>query len=127
MISTMNTGLVTLGGVSLPDPDAIEFGLQDISAKDAGRDESGLMHKLRITQKITYKLTWRQADPTSARTILQAVQSEYFTGVLRNPLTDSMETHTYYVGDRSAPVQQWMPSRADGKLYAKIEFTIIER
>ena len=127
MMNTINTGMVTLGGVSLPDPDVMEFTLQDISTKDAGRDESGLMHKLKIGQKVTYKLCWRQADPVSTSQILSAVSAEYFTGVLMNPVTNSMETRTYYVGDRSVPVQQWMPNRVDGKLYSKIEFTIIER
>ena len=43
---TKNTGMVTLNGVSVIDPSEMTWGLQDVSASDAGRDEAIRMHKM---------------------------------------------------------------------------------
>ena len=50
----LNTNMVTLNGVSVIDPSENEWGLQDVSAKDAGRDEATSMHKMRVGQKRKY-------------------------------------------------------------------------
>lgn len=123
----LNTNMVTLNGVSVIDPSEWSWGLNDISAKDAGRDETTTMHKMRVGQKRTYTLGWKMIDPHNAAIILQAVnRDETFQCTLWDAMNEQYETRTYYVGDRSAPMQQWMPSRVDGKLYSKISFTLIE-
>lgn len=123
----LNTNMVTLNGVSVIDPSKNEWGLQDISSKDAGRDESTIMHKMKLGQKRTYNLAWKMIDPHNAAIILQAINSaETFPCTLWDAMNEQYETRTYYVGDRSAPMQQWMPNRVDGKLYTQISFTLIE-
>ena len=123
----LNTNMVTLNGVSVIDPSKNEWGLQDISSKDAGRDEATIMHKMKLGQKRTYNLAWKMIDPHNAAIILQAINSaETFQCTLWDAMNEQYETRTYYVGDRSAPMQQWMPNRADGKLYTQISFTLIE-
>lgn len=126
-MSNINTNMVTLNGVSVIDPSAIKWGLSDVSASDAGRDETSTMHKMRISQKRQYLLEWSMIDPDNASVILQAVNAnENFQATLWDVMSNKYETRTYYVGDRSAQFQQWMPDRVDGKLYNKISFTIIE-
>ena len=123
----LNTNMVTLNGVSVIDPSEWTWGLQDVSAADAGRDEATIMHKMMLGQKRTYTLGWKMIDPHNASIILQAVNAaENFPCTLWDPLNEMYETRTYYVGDRSAPMQQWMPNRKDGKLYQKLGFTLIE-
>lgn len=126
---TLNTGMVTLNGVSVIDPSALTWGLQDVSASDAGRDESenATMHKMLITQKRTYSLAWNMIDPVNASIILKAInQYENFECRLWDAMEGEYQTRTYYVGDRTAPMQQWMPNREDGKLFQKLSFTLIE-
>ena len=126
-MNRLNTGMVTLNGVSVIDPSAITWGLSDVSASDAGRDEATIMHKMKLGQKRQYSLTWNMIDPENTAIILQAINSaETFPCRLHDAMTNQYETRTYYVGDRSAPVQQWMPNRTDGKLYQKLSFTLIE-
>ena len=123
----LNTNMVTLNGVSVIDPSENEWGLQDVSAKDAGRDEATSMHKMRVGQKRKYKLGWKMIDPHNAAIILQAINSsETFPATLWDAMDEQYETRTYYVGDRTAPMQQWMPNRVDGKLYSKLSFNLIE-
>ena len=123
---TKNTGMVTLNGVSVIDPSELTWSLQDVSASDAGRDERIKMHKLRVGQLRTYQLAWNMIDPENAAIILQAInQKEEFYCTLHDVMTNKMETRLYYVGDRTAPFKMWT-DRADGKIYSKLSFTLIE-
>lgn len=127
MEKTLNTGMVTLNGVSVIDPSECTWGLSDISASDAGRDELSNMHKMRLSQKRQYQLGWNMIDPTNASIILKAINAEEtFDCTLFDAMDNEMQTRKYYVGDRSAPMQQWIPNRQDGKLYSKLSFTLIE-
>ena len=123
---TKNTGMVTLNGVSVIDPSEMTWGLQDVSASDAGRDEAIRMHKMRVGQLRTYQLAWNMIDPVNAAKILQAINSkEEFYCTLHDVMLNQMETRLYYVGDRTAPFKMWT-DRTNGKIYSKISFTLIE-
>ncbi len=121
----MNTNMFAVNGSYLPDPSALTWGLQDVSAPDAGRDESSTMHKMRVAQKRTYQVEWKMTNPLETAQILTAVNPETFTVTAWDAMDGQYETRTYYVGDRSAPFQQWH-SGVDGQLFTKISFTIIE-
>jgi len=119
---------IVLNGVSVVDPSVLSWTLQDISAHDAGRDEAGIMHPMKIVEKRTVQLEWNMIDPINASTILNAVSgaNQTFSCTLPDAKTAELRTATYYVGDRQAPMQQWMTSRVDGKIYTKVSFTLIE-
>lgn len=123
---------IVINNVNIPDPSVLTYGLSDISQSDAGRDESGLMHPMKLTvngqlvQKRQYQMEWNMITPTDASVILGAINaSETFSATLFDPLTNSMRPGVYYVGDRSAPFQQWR-SGIDGQLFTKVSFTLIE-
>ena len=127
MDKTLNTQMVILNGVSVIDPSELSWGLSDVSASDAGRDEAVKMHKMRLGQKRQYTLGWKMIDPVNASIILKAVnEKEVFECRMWDAMDGEYQTRKYYVGDRSAPMQQWMPNRDDGKLYSKVSFTLIE-
>ena len=127
MSKTLNTQMVTLNGVSVIDPSEWSWGLSDVSASDAGRDEQTNMHKMRLGQKRQYTLGWKMIDPDNASIILKAINAkEEFQCTLFDAMDNEYQTRTYYVGDRSAPMQQWIPNRVDGKIYSKVSFTLIE-
>lgn len=127
MSKELNTGMLILNGVSVIDPSEMTWGLQDVSASDAGRDESIRMHKLRVGQLRTYQLAWNMIDPENAAIILQAINMhDEFHCTMHDVMTNQMRRGLYYVGDRTAPFKQWMPDRADGKVYSKLSFTLIE-
>lgn len=108
----------------MPNPSKFQWGLQDISIGDSGRDDSGYMYKGRVTQKVKIELEWKAVSPSVAATILTAFNPEYITVRYLDPLTNSFKTMEAYVGDRSAPVKIW----SDGiKVYENVTFNIIER
>ena len=118
---------ITLNNVAVPDPTALTWGLQDVSASDAGRDEATTMHKMRLGQKRTYTIEWAGIDRANASIILQAINSsENFPCYLFDVMNNQYETRTYYVGDRSAPFKQWFSNDIVGMIYTKLSFTLIE-
>lgn len=126
MSKTLSTGMVTLNGVSVIDPSELTWGLQDVSASDAGRDEAVRMHKMRVGQIRTYEIAWNMIDPENAAIILRAInEKDEFYCTLHDVMSNKMETRLYYVGDRSAPFKRWI-DRVDGKVYSKLSFKLIE-
>lgn len=105
-------------------PSEMSIGIQSVSASDAGRDQGGTMHVNLITRKIKIELSWWCPSREETARILTAVNDEYFPATFYNPQTNSLETRTFYVGDRSAPVQQWADQR---QFYSRVSFNIIER
>lgn len=123
----MSSLLISINGVTnLKPPSTFEWGLQDVSDSDAGRDQAGLMYKNRITNKRKLTLGWAATTPEETAAILQAVQDEYFSVSYMDALTNSVQTRTFYCGDLKAPVHHWFDS-SNNKYYTNVSFNLIER
>ena len=112
-----------VNNVAVKTPSKFGWSLQDISAADSGRVESGLMYKNKVAQKEKIQLEWAGVTTTEASAILQAFQDEYFNVTYHSPLTDGDVTKTFYRGDASAPYYWWV----DGGRMEVVSFDIIER
>lgn len=116
--------MITVDNVSLPDPSGYSWGLQDISASDAGRTEDTIMHKNRVGMKRKIHLEWTNKDPATVSTILQAFAPEYVSITFPDSLTGGDLTRTFYRGDISAAVRSWTYNY---KRYETVSFDCIER
>ena len=112
-------------GALMPCPSKFEWSLQDVSAADSGRVESGLMYKNRVAQKVKIGLEWVAVSDADAATILQAFDDEYFSVTYHDPKANSTTTKTFYRGDVTAPYYWWTDS--GGFQFQNISFNIIER
>ena len=104
-----------------PVPSKYDWKLSDVSAADAGRTENGLMHKMRIAQKVHLELEWQNVDDAAAQTILTAFQPEYISVKYWDYRQNLFATKTFYVGDRSVSAYNRV------KKIGTISFNIIER
>lgn len=112
------------------DPATLEWGLQDVSASDAGRvhDANATMYKMLITQKRKLKLEWLNPTMQVASAILNMVNHEYFYVRYWDVMANALQTRCFYVGDRSAPFRWYnLPNRSDSKRLTKLAFDLIER
>lgn len=116
--------MIRVDGVYVKDPSQMTWGLMDISAEDAGRTEDATMHKNRLGQKRKLTLTWNMPTPAEAAAILTAFNPEYFNVTYHDAMSNSLETRTFYSGDREAPVKMWTTSK---KYYSNITLNIIEQ
>lgn len=110
-----------------PDPSAMQWGLQDISAADAGRVHAAgnPMYKMRTSQKRKLGLSWSMLSKEEVATILQAVNPEYIYVKYEDAMTGTWRTMEAYVGDRTAPFK-WFEVNG-GTRYSTLSFDIIER
>lgn len=116
--------IIQINGVWF-DPSGMDFGRQSVSAPDAGRDLTGLMHSMKIAEKETISLTWNYPRPEVVRSALTAVEaSEYFSVRYPDEKTGNWVTKTFYVGDRSISTERWSGKQ---KLYRQLSFKLIER
>ena len=124
---SVGTNPSNLVDISL-DPAQLTWGLQDISASDAGRvqDAGNMMYKMRTSQKRKLQLTWSHPTGAQAAEILQAFNPEYVHVKYWDPMDDAWNIREFYVGDRSAPFK-WYSVPGKGTRYSTLSFDIIER
>lgn len=108
--------------VYVPVPSKYQYNLADVSASDSGRTQDSLMHKNRISQKVTLNLEWVGKGVSEVSEILQAFNSEYLQVVYLDAYVGAYRTKIFYVGDRAAPMYN---STLD--IWQGITFNLIER
>lgn len=121
--SGVSRTLIKINGRYIPDPSSLQWGLQSVSRSDAGRDQKGKMHVELQTRKRKLELSWSGIGFAETAEVLQAVNDETFRVTYLDALTNTTQTRTFYVGDRSAPVHSY----SDGqRWYTTLSFNIIE-
>ena len=125
-ILAVGTSASNLTNISL-DPSSMQWGLQDISASDAGRvqDAGNTMYKMRLSQKRKLNITWTMPTKAQAAEILQAFNPEYIFVRYFDPMENALNIREFYVGDRSAPFK-WIDIMGGTRL-TTLSFDIIER
>lgn len=111
----------SVGGVTVPSPTKYDWKLSDVSAADAGRTEDGLMHKMRIAQKVHLELEWSNMSGADAALILSAFNSEYLNVRYFDYKSNAYLTKKFYVGDRAVSSYNRVMD------IATISFNIIEQ
>lgn len=110
------------------DPSSYEYVLSDVSDPDAGRTEDVLMHKKRIGQVCSLKLSWQNLTTAEASTILKAFNPEYISVRYLSPLSGGYNDDTFYVGDRSAPFYHTVKlNGVDTGVWSNISFNLIRQ
>lgn len=106
---------------SIACPTKYDWKLSDVSDADAGRTEDGLMHKLKITQKVHIELEWQYVSDSVASAILTAFQPEYiYVKHFDYKAMDFVEKR-FYVGDRTVTTYN-----RSGQI-STVSFNIIEQ
>lgn len=118
----MNNPIRKVNGRTCKCPSTYEWTQEDLSNKEAGRTEDGLMHKnlIRSTEKIS--LAWAYLTTEEAKEILNLFSPEYIEVEHLNPKSGGYITKTFYVGNRSVPLYNAALDK-----WTNVTFSIIER
>ena len=81
------------------------------------------MHVELQTRKRKLELSWSGIGFAETAEVLQAVNPETFRVTYLDALTNTTQTRTFYVGDRSAPVHSYVEGN---QWYTTLSFNIIE-
>ena len=111
----------SVDNVAVLCPSKYDWKLSDVSSAKAGRTEDGLMHKMRITQKVHLELGWNNIPDATAQAILAAFNPEYISVNYWDYKANAFLTKTFYVGDRQVTTY----NRRQG--LSSVSFNIIEQ
>ena len=114
--------ILKVNGQFIPDPSELQWGIQSVSASNAGRSMDGEMHVELVTRKIKLELKWKGIDFNATAEILKAVNPETFIVEYWDALENKMVPKRFYVGDRSAMVNSYV----EGQRRCDVAFNIIE-
>lgn len=114
--------LVTINGVALPTPSDYQIGVMDIT--QAERNAMGTMIIERIAQKRKLQLSWKYLNGTLLAQIFTAVNPVFFDVTYLDPLTNTYKTGSFYCGDRSTGMIDFLNSVPR---YKDVQFNLIER
>jgi len=119
--------MIKINGVATPRfPSSFSVIISDLDdGSTTTRTMDGLLHRDRIAtkRKINLKFNFLFWDELS--TLLKQIQEVFFEVEYPDPQTGLVETKTFYVGNRTAPVSQYNKL---GELYwVNIAFNFIER
>ena len=114
--------ILKVNGKFIPDPSELQWGLQSVSASNAGRTMDGLMHVNLVARKRKLELKWSGVDFDATSEILKAVNDETFKVTYFDNLNNRNETRTFYVGDRTSMVKSYV----HGYRRCDVAFNIIE-
>lgn len=119
--------MLTVDGRAISlDPSDMTVSLQRVSASDAGRDQSGVMHVNQVCLKRKISLTWAIPHEAQAHEIAVAFLPEYVTVTYYDPWDGGMDTRTFYTGDQSFPFRSYNVPVVGGTTFKTVSFDIIE-
>jgi hypothetical protein len=114
--------LLQINGVDMPSPSEMSVGIQDLVK--AERNANGKMIMERIATKDKIDLSWNYLTPAQLSQIMSAVSALFFTVTYTNPVTNTERTATFYKGDVTAPIMDFI----NGNLrYKGVKFNVIEQ
>lgn len=117
----------TVDGVNLL-PYLAEKGIKwqrhDLEAPDSGRTLDGVMHRQRVSSKVTLSVTCRNLTTSEAAVVLQAIYPEYVTVMYDDPQQGAVVSKNMYSNNNPATFAQ---VQTDGSyLWEDIAFPLIE-
>ena len=93
--------LITINGISMPEPNKYSIPMTDMDSSDSAYSESGIRFRNRIRQGITtLDLAWRITGEDAAK-LLTAVRPSTVNVEYYDPRTNAYQTADMMVEDRS--------------------------
>lgn len=111
--------------VELPNPKTATFTREDIDASETGRNQLGKMFRYRVATKGKWTNAWGPLTPAQVKTILDAIEDEWFYLIYHDAKDDAEVEKEYYAGPQSMPILWWNPI-AGKRMYSGLTVNFIE-
>ena len=106
----------------MPAPSELKVGVQDIVK--AERNTKGNMIKEMIATKAKLEISYKFLSAAQISTVFTAVGANFFTVTYLDPVTNANRTATFYSGDRTAGVMDFINGVPR---YNDVKFNLIEK
>lgn len=117
--------MIKINGVAIPKyPSSFSVTISDLDdGRTTGRTMDGILHRDRIAVKRKIELSFNALKWSEISTLMQQISAQEFTVEYPDPMTGTIETKNFYVGDRTAPVGIYI----DGEpMWLDVKFNFIE-
>ena len=114
--------LITIAGVVLPAPSQYKTGFQDLTKMD--RNARGTMIGEFVARKVKIEMSWAYINASDLVSIFTAIDPLFFSVTYLDQQTNTVKVGTFYKGDRSVPLLDFL---SDVPRYKDFAFNIIER
>lgn len=114
--------MIKINGTTIPSPSSYQVGIMDVSKSERNSNAQIIIERIATKRKL--ELGWSYLSQTDLTTILNLVSAVFFTVEYPDIATGTLQTKTFYVGDRTAQVIDYR----DGVMRWKdIKFNFIEK
>jgi hypothetical protein len=114
--------MIQINSVTIPTPSDYKISVMDLSK--AERNANGNMIIERVATKRKLELEYKYLSSNDLSVLLQAISDVFFTVSYPDFVTGSINSGTFYVGDRTAGAIDY---QNDIIRYKDIKFNLIER
>jgi hypothetical protein len=114
--------LISVGGVALPTPSGYKSGIQDLTHSE--RNARGTMISEFIARKYKIEMVWNFMEADDLSTLLTAIDAQFFSVTYLDQMTNTYKTGTFYKGDRSIPLFDFL---SEVPRYKEVGVNFIER
>lgn len=95
--------MLKINGVAVAAPKSFKVDVQDLDGEST-RNAKGELVRDRVAVKRTLNCEWAPLEMVEISKLLKAVKDIYFTVEYPDPMEGSLQTKTFYVGNRTAPM-----------------------
>lgn len=114
---------IEITGIDIPTPSDYSVGLMDISKAERNARGGMIIERIRGDMR-KIDLLWKYLSPEGVSKVLDVVSTVSFVVKYLDPKTNSIQTRTFYAGDRSVGALDYI----NGKIRWKdIKFNIVEK
>lgn len=114
--------LISVGGVALPTPSGYSSGIMDLTHSE--RNARGTMISEFIARKYKIEMVWNFIEADELSALLTAIDEQFFTVEYLDQKTNTYKTGTFYKGDRTIPLFDFL---SEVPRYKEVAMNFIER
>lgn len=116
--------IYTINGINMPPNSKTEINMSDLdNTGGTGRTEAGYAFRDRLRAGVRQiNVGYEMLTDEEIATVLNAIESEFFSVKYKDPQYGTI-TKTFYVGDRTSPLEFLI----NGIGYWSLSFTLVEK
>lgn len=95
--------MLKINATTIATPKSLKVSISDLDG-ETNRNAKGNLIRDRIAVKRKISCEWAPLNMNEVSALLQAVQNVFFAVEYPDPMEGSLQTKTFYVGDRTMPL-----------------------
>ena len=105
--------------------EGLKYSLNSVDGANAGRTQDGTMVRDRVASKVRWDVTCRPLYANELAIVLQTINPEFFTLRYTDPMTNTVQTGSFY--SNNVPAQFKLHRENGEDVWAGLTFPVVEQ